>query len=55
VVGQAENVIKPFDSIAQQFRGFSGGTILADGQVALLLDVPVLLNLEKLTEEVLST
>jgi len=55
VVGQAENVIKPFDSIAQQFRGFSGGTILADGQVALLLDVPALLNLEKLTEEVLST
>ena len=55
VVGQAENVIKPFDSIAQQFRGFLGGTILADGQVALLLDVPALLNLEKLTEEVLST
>ena len=52
VVGQVENVVKPFDSIAQQFRGFSGGTILADGQVALLLDIPALLNLEKLTEEV---
>ena len=52
VVGQVENVVKPFDSIAQQFRGFLGGTILADGQVALLLDIPALLNLEKLTEEV---
>ena len=48
VEGQIENVVKPFDPIAQQFRGFSGGTILADGQVALLLDIPTLFNFETL-------
>ena len=51
VMGQVENVVKPFDPKAQQFTGFSGGTNLADGQVALLLDIPKLLNLEKLMEE----
>jgi two-component system chemotaxis sensor kinase CheA len=44
VVDQAENIIKPFDPLAQQFTGFSGGTILGDGRVALLLDIPELLG-----------
>ena len=43
VLDQMENIIKPFDPIAQQVRGFSGGTILGDGRVALLLDIPALL------------
>ena len=43
VLDQTENIIKPFDPIAQQFKGFSGGTILGDGRVALLLDIPSLL------------
>ena len=45
VLDQMENIVKPFDPIAQQFKGFSGGTILGDGRVALLLDVPNLLTI----------
>ena len=51
VVGQMENIIKPFDPIAQKFRGFSGGTIMGDGRVALLLDVPALFGFEAVREE----
>ncbi len=43
VLDQMENIVKPFDPIAQQFKGFSGGTIMGDGRVALLLDIPSLL------------
>ena len=46
VLDQMENIIKPFDPIAQKLRGFSGGTIMGDGRVALLLDVPALLDQE---------
>ena len=55
VLDQMENIIKPFDPIAQQFKGFSGGTILGDGRVALLLDIPTLLGFETLQEERYST
>lgn len=51
VFDQMENIVKPFDPIAQQFKGFSGGMILGDGRVALLLDIPALLNFESLKEE----
>ena len=51
VLDQVENIIKPFDPIAQQFRGFSGGTILGDGSVALLLDTANLFGLETLRYE----
>jgi len=51
VVDQVENIVKPFDPIAQQFRGFSGGTILGDGSVALLLDTPNLFGFETLRHE----
>jgi len=51
VVDQMENIIKPFDPIARQFRGFSGGTILGDGRVALLLDTTNLFGLEPLRYE----
>jgi len=47
VVDQMENIIKSFDPIAQQFKGFSGGTILGDGSVALLLDIPNLFGFKK--------
>ena len=43
VLDQMENIVKPFDPIAQQFKGFSGGTIMGDGRVALLLDIPRLI------------
>ena len=51
VVDHTENIIKPFDFLARQFKGFSGGTILGDGSVALLLDIPDLLGLETLQKE----
>jgi len=51
VLDQVENIIKPFDPIAQQLRGFSGGTILGDGSVALLLDTPNLFGFETLQYE----
>ena len=44
VLDQMENIVKPFDVIAQQFKGFSGGTILGDGRVALLLDIADLMK-----------
>jgi len=46
VLDQMENIIKPFDPIAREFKGFSGGTILGDGRVALLLDIPTLLGVQ---------
>jgi two-component system chemotaxis sensor kinase CheA len=51
VVDQAENIIKPFDPLAQHFTGFSGGTIMGDGRVALLLDIPGLLGFTTLQKE----
>jgi len=51
VVDQMENIIKPFDPVAQQFRSFSGGTILGDGSVALLLDTANLFGFETLRHE----
>lgn len=51
VLDQMDNIVKPFDPIAQKFRGFSGGTILGDGRVALLLDIPTLFGFEILQEE----
>lgn len=51
VLDQMENIVKPFDPIAQRFQGFSGGTILGDGRVVLLLDIPTLFGFETLREE----
>lgn len=51
VVDQAENIIKPFDTLAQHFTGFSGGTIMGNGRVALLLDVPGLLGFTTIQKE----
>lgn len=54
VLDQTENIIKPFDPIAVRFKGFSGGTILGDGRVALMLDIPGLIGFETLRKEVYS-
>lgn len=51
VLDHMENIIKPFDPIAQQCKGFSGGIIMGDGRLALLLDIPALVNLDALKEE----
>ncbi|MDH4161586.1 MAG: chemotaxis protein CheA [Nitrospirota bacterium] len=54
VQNHAENIIKPFDPVARQFKGFSGGIIMGDGSVALLLDMPTLLGFDTLREETLT-
>jgi two-component system chemotaxis sensor kinase CheA len=51
VLDHTESIVKPFDPIARQFKGFSGGTILGDGRVALMLDIPALVGFEALREE----
>jgi two-component system chemotaxis sensor kinase CheA len=42
--GQAQAVIKPLGELFQGVRGLCGSTILGDGKVAFILDVPGLLE-----------
>lgn len=42
--GEFQAVIKPLGQVFAQVRGISGSTILGSGQVALVLDVPALLD-----------
>ncbi len=42
--GEFQAVIKPLGQIFAQVRGISGSTILGSGEVALVLDVPTLLD-----------
>ncbi|MFC2069918.1 chemotaxis protein CheA [Chloroflexota bacterium] len=51
MIDHSENIIKPFDTLAQHFTGFSGGTIMGDGRVALLLDLPELLGFNTVQKE----
>ncbi|MEK8050633.1 chemotaxis protein CheA [Ideonella sp. DXS22W] len=43
--GEHQTVIKPLGQVFQNIRGLAGTTILGSGEVALILDVPALLNL----------
>ncbi|MFC3625312.1 chemotaxis protein CheA [Vogesella amnigena] len=43
-VGEMQAVIKPLGQLLQGVRGLGGFTILGDGQVALILDVPLLVR-----------
>ena len=45
LIGQEEAVIKPLEDYLQEESGFSGATILGDGQISLILDVYELINL----------
>ena len=42
LLGEQQAVIKPLGRLFQGIRGFSGSTILGNGRVALILDVPAL-------------
>ncbi len=42
--GEFQTVIKPLGKIFREIRGISGSTILGSGEVALILDIPVLMN-----------
>lgn len=44
LLGQQEAVIKPLTGILKEIKGASGATILGTGKVALIVDVPSLLN-----------
>lgn len=44
VVGEHQTVIKPLSRIYRRINGLSGATILGDGRVALILDLPRLLE-----------
>jgi two-component system, chemotaxis family, sensor kinase CheA len=42
--GEVQTVIKPFGSLLDGVRGFAGSALLADGRVALVVDVRGLLR-----------
>ncbi|MEW6516932.1 MAG: chemotaxis protein CheA [candidate division FCPU426 bacterium] len=44
VLGQQEIAIKSLGSLLKAVKGFSGVTILGDGRISLVLDVPSLIN-----------
>lgn len=45
LLGEFQTVIKPLGKVFQYLRGVSGSTILGSGEVAVILDVPVLIGL----------
>jgi len=45
LMGQQEVVIKPLEEYLQENSGFSGATIIGDGQISLILDVYELVNM----------
>ena len=44
VIGQHQTVIKALGTMYAGAKGISGATILGDGNVALIIDVPALLR-----------
>jgi len=46
LLGQQQVVIKSLETHYKRVEGISGATILGDGRVALILDVPGLMRME---------
>jgi len=44
IIGKQEIVVKPFGPIIGNVTGLSGCTIMGDGRIALIVDVPGLIN-----------
>jgi two-component system chemotaxis sensor kinase CheA len=44
LLGEAQTVIKPLSKLFAQVRGIGGSSILGNGEVALILDVPTLFD-----------
>jgi two-component system chemotaxis sensor kinase CheA len=44
LIGQEEVVIKPLGSNLQSAQGLAGATITGDGRIALILDLPSLIE-----------
>ncbi len=51
VIGQHQTVIKSLNKILDEVQEFSGATILGDGAVALILDVPRLVELGQIQHQ----
>lgn len=45
LLGELQTVIKPMGKVLQNVKGISGATILGSGKVAIILDVPSIVNL----------
>lgn len=45
LLGEHQTVIKPLGQVFQHIRGLAGSTILGSGEVALILDIPSLLDI----------
>jgi two-component system chemotaxis sensor kinase CheA len=50
VIGEHQTVIKSLGKVYKKAEGFSGATILGDGSVALILDIPRLIRGAELDE-----
>jgi two-component system chemotaxis sensor kinase CheA len=44
LIGEVETVIKPLPRLCEGVRGLAGSAVLADGRVALVVDVPGLMR-----------
>ncbi|MDQ5908208.1 MAG: two-component system, chemotaxis family, sensor kinase CheA [Pseudomonadota bacterium] len=55
VIGQYQTVIKSLCRLHRDLEGFSGATILGDGSVALILDIPHLIKFARERETALRT
>ena len=44
LLGECQAVIKPLGALLSKVKGLSGSTVLGDGRVALILDIPYLLG-----------
>jgi two-component system chemotaxis sensor kinase CheA len=44
VIGQQEIVVKAISPVLGHLPGLSGATILGDGRIALIVDIPSLMN-----------
>lgn len=53
VIGQHQTVIKSLSRLHRDLEGFSGATILGDGSVALILDIPHLIGFAREREAML--
>ena len=51
LLGEFQTVIKPLGALFRNLRGIGGSTILGTGEVALILDVPALIQLVSGVEE----
>ena len=51
LMGEFQTVIKPLGNVFRNLRGISGSTILGTGEVALILDVPTLVQLAVARDE----